>query len=352
MERVMGKPSLSKPYDLAERGSLELAATLAAADINEAYNEPPGNHESEVTVFMSRTRYPLQRAVQLNYGFIPDPEHCEEMREWLELPQIDEKRLKVLRGSIAEYDSDLPEGSDGLNSVFCMLEFFLNAVRANDMHLVHHLSDLWDSSVSPLMPKLLIGPLLVHRNHGYDPLIYMLTHSSDDNEAIILPNATSAVHCLRWAADSQTWSLTDISAHLLKYGMEFKRATTTVPLRLSGPLFQHRGLGYRPFGYRGTTNDYLSYKEQVRQLVESRLGRAAPMTGGLIWRLSLDAIGVDAALQAICKDPPTLADPHRIHVTQTRKRSYYDDFLSEHDREVICGLYIVPSEGILISYSL
>lgn len=115
----------------------------------------------------------------------------------------------------------------------------------------------------------------------------------------------------------------------------FKRG---IPFRTMSSSCVVRATSYRPLlpiahihGYHHTTADYLLYETQRDDFLRSRRGRAAVMKGGIVWRLAVEVLGIEAVLLG----PATEIDVgFNIDVDGV---TLVDDELTENEMDFICG---------------
>ena len=83
---------------------------------------------------------------------------------------------------------------------------------------------------------------------------------------------------------------------------------------------------------------------------DGRMARACVLAGGILWRLAVNMLGVDAAIDAAL-DGPTLDRSRPVfstrHSNQDRSSSsteWWDDSLTEEEANLICGVYNIIKE--------
>lgn len=105
------------------------------------------------------------------------------------------------------------------------------------------------------------------------------------------------------------------------------------------------GLGIRQSAEGAfSINDYNHYLQLRDETISGYDGRAAYLAGGIVWRLAMDAAGDIDVVVGGPGECPTMKD----YVLFDGK-GYVDDALTEHQEDVICGVYrIVPSKSSLI----
>ena len=103
-------------------------------------------------------------------------------------------------------------------------------------------------------------------------------------------------------------------------------------------------LGWRTLSTRFTVYDYRVYEHRVQDILRPFRARAALLTGGLVWRLALEALG-DTFLQHAAKGPSPDVYHYGDRFRPRRGDDWYDDQLSTDELDVICGVYkVVLSE--------
>lgn len=94
--------------------------------------------------------------------------------------------------------------------------------------------------------------------------------------------------------------------------------------------------------------DYLQYRRQVETLLrDERVARAALMSGGILWRLVVDHIGLEEAIELILDGPSGTYSDKPIFYTRhgalehSQKDAWFDDSLSQDEKDLLCGVYNV-----------
>ncbi|KAH8115503.1 hypothetical protein DFH11DRAFT_1488066, partial [Phellopilus nigrolimitatus] len=113
-------------------------------------------------------------------------------------------------------------------------------------------------------------------------------------------------------------------------------------------------LGWRPKGYVPDDLDYGVYEDRVRDLLaDSSRARAALMTGGIVWRLAVEFIGVEGVKCVL--DGPSDRVYQSIFLTRKAKAvsaqegtpgssTWWDDSLTDGELDLICGTYKIYTE--------
>lgn len=199
--------------------------------------------------------------------------------------------------------------------------------------------DLSDSSRSSLRlhanPNIVVSPELFNSGKLY--CIEPIGQQSDrDSQWLLLvDSAATAVQCLR-----QCWgpSRHDVARRLLEMGIPFRtlRALHHLPLprQPSGPYI---GLGWRSQAYKPDLVDYASYTSARNALLRLPHARAALLKGGILWRLAMEALEANDALQG----PSDIVYSHGCSITSSTGTRLWDDDLTQDESELICGVYKV-----------
>jgi hypothetical protein len=132
-------------------------------------------------------------------------------------------------------------------------------------------------------------------------------------------------------------SLLSTARYLLSQGIPF--TTVKFVRRTPSPPPKHPnfGLGHRPLGHIFNTSEYVAYEQAKRDLLEGAFGRVALLRGGIVWRLAKDIVKVKAVTQG----PTSSCKTQGNIIGQCDQYNLVDDFLSEEDEDIICGVYHV-----------
>lgn len=121
---------------------------------------------------------------------------------------------------------------------------------------------------------------------------------------------------------------------LLKHGIPFRtvisRPTRSrqngLPHPIANPLLEVMN------AVRSTPHEFYSNYEHLRDdVLQTRVGRSALLRGGILWRLSIDTVPIEAVLEG-----PTFANEL---VASTAINAYFDDALSQTVTELIVGAF-------------
>ncbi|KAI0338184.1 hypothetical protein BDW22DRAFT_1338568 [Trametopsis cervina] len=134
----------------------------------------------------------------------------------------------------------------------------------------------------------------------------------------------------------------NVAEYLLDRGIPFKTVdyyglyAQHLPPAPTPPLFREHvplGLGVRLPRYNFSIYDFAAYEERRDKLVRSPRGRAAFLMGGIVWRLAMESMGYEDVLRG----------PSGFHtqadVITIDARAFVDDTLTEHELDIICGVY-------------
>ncbi|KAG6838644.1 hypothetical protein C0991_010012, partial [Blastosporella zonata] len=157
---------------------------------------------------------------------------------------------------------------------------------------------------------------------------------------------TSAVSILEIIRRLRDHDIFEICTWLLNSGISFKtlilgpRSARRYPVA----ALPHGGLGFRPPGYTGDVNDYHAYLAFRNRLLSGFVGRAALMAGGLVARL---AYGGNVSYDSVFYGPSdnVFDTGASFNVDRESTRAYWDDCLTDNDKDVICGVYRVATSA-------
>lgn len=130
----------------------------------------------------------------------------------------------------------------------------------------------------------------------------------------------------------------DIARTLLNQGSTFWTVLEFAPFAIKqSPAGISR---IRLSSYQFSAEDYTSYRYDCANILRSpRVARQALMRGGILWRLVIE----HASFQDVLAGPTTVATIHHHckSISGGGNRIYVDDVLTDHEIEMICGVYYV-----------
>lgn len=257
--------------------------------------------------------HPLSYALYYKYGFQPDGTTVTELSD---IPMSRryplDKSLKILGerrdGTLSDSDAD---------NLTCFIWAYATSQPIP--------SGLWD------LDETNSHLLRTHYNRQYvvtldgDNICRVRSTSPDTQIELFVPKPSMAVEALRQATLE---SLSDLALYYVTRGTPFTwRAIGTSS---SFPVFQPppgntEGLGFRAVNYVTTYYDYQSYIRRRNTLLRDRgIARAALQQGGIVWRLTVDA----------------LSEMHQNFDFQGILEEDLEAVsLSQEDLGVICGMY-------------
>ena len=137
-------------------------------------------------------------------------------------------------------------------------------------------------------------------------------------------------------------TITDVARELLRRGMPFRTFRHHLRLRPTACL-PVRGLGVYPKGYKPTLDDYHQYELRRNALLQHSYAHVALSMGGIIWRLAVEALGLDlewtgpSCSRAFC------------NTLQTPSGTVFEDRLTDDEVSIICGVYrTLTSEFVFV----
>jgi hypothetical protein len=167
-------------------------------------------------------------------------------------------------------------------------------------------------------------------------VVYIITEANGTKftYSLVLEHATTALECYR-----RNWqSLLSVAKNLIQSGKAFRTYIPRDPRFTGTPLRRVcRPLCHRSWNHVFGLVDYHAYEDARRELFDKPFGRAAVLTGGLIWRLAADTIGDEVVLQG----PSTHAHEFGDLIADPTGKQFVDDTLSEEEMDLICGKYVM-----------
>ncbi|PIL27311.1 hypothetical protein GSI_10458 [Ganoderma sinense ZZ0214-1] len=154
------------------------------------------------------------------------------------------------------------------------------------------------------------------------------------------PTVASAAFQSRLGWDDVTrWMVSSgISFHMLTYSK-----TGTCEPAPSSDLRSALRLTLRPLGHKFTALDFEAYECSRRFLFRNpRIARAALLAGGILWRLAIEDVPLDIALEG--PDPISFQEGSGFRLQDKTGSIYVDDELSEEEIGSIVGMYFEQSD--------
>jgi hypothetical protein len=123
-----------------------------------------------------------------------------------------------------------------------------------------------------------------------------------------------------------------------------------IPFRTLRPLNRAAGVNCWPLidfpipiwfpDYKFTTHDYAVYLRDRESLLLQPKGRTALLQGGIVWRLALDTVGMEVALEG----PSSSVTDYRLGISFNSGDlesgiRYWDDELTKDELIMLCGGY-------------
>lgn len=171
------------------------------------------------------------------------------------------------------------------------------------------------------------------------PWYLVTSRSRDVGWKLVVKDALTACQIARLNLGPSRY---EVAEYLLDHGIEFK---TLLPCPYpieqmwpapQMPLFRKGvplGLGIRPPNHQFSLLDYAIYEDMRDRLLQSPRGRAALMRGGIVWRLAMESLGFEDVLLG----PDGNYTKGDLVVMDGQP--FVDDELSDHELDIICGVY-------------
>ncbi|KAI5117334.1 hypothetical protein M0805_001939 [Coniferiporia weirii] len=167
---------------------------------------------------------------------------------------------------------------------------------------------------------------------------------------LTVTDPVAALECMRTCHD-RIWK---VCQYFVERGVPVKTVVCTPPARGQSPGTERRikDLGWRHDNSRLDSSDYASYEKRVADFVQTNPRvRAAIMKGGIVWRVVVEAIGLEAAIEVVMAGPSSEA-ADKVYETLDISKSrqcWWDDTLTDDDEELLCGIYkIYTGNGLQV----
>ena len=194
--------------------------------------------------------------------------------------------------------------------------------------------------------------MTIRKLNGVESVYWIAFNEPTTNWKLVVFDAITALECVRRSQYPTYSNETSILTALIPCGIGF--STRLVPSHAYHvPPVRHEpvyGLGYRPKDWEVTDDSWLanysSYIDAHKFLLESSRSVAAFKQGGIVWRLAIDVLGFQEVstvmLDAINGPTPDVFGPKGTgHYFVANGEPWCDDQLSEHELDIICGVYRV-----------
>lgn len=134
-------------------------------------------------------------------------------------------------------------------------------------------------------------------------------------------------------------TLLGIVRSLLERGISFNTGKPHPRAPSQPPSRQSLGLGKRSQNHIFDVAEYKAYEQARENVLQSSMGRAALMRGGILWRLAKGTVNV----KAVTRGPFKQALDHGKLIFHMDNSFLVDDDLEEADEDIICGVYHLPT---------
>ncbi|KAG6871949.1 hypothetical protein C0995_014640 [Termitomyces sp. Mi166 len=190
-------------------------------------------------------------------------------------------------------------------------------------------SPLWDLSPS-LFSKISKHEYFLYRRLNEDFHVIGVTETPLTRQwfLLVIFDPRAVVELFRKGISS----VRAMMRHLVDRGIAFYTARPTNCLR-HPRTDQIPGLGYFAQGHEFTSSDFAEYQKRRSEILSASHGRAAIMTGGIIWRLALDVVNIKTVLGGPSSNAKQIGELDGY--------ALIDDIFSEEVEDVVCGVYKV-----------
>ncbi len=215
------------------------------------------------------------------------------------------------------------------------LQMFFTSLVKNAM-IPTDLDDLSDHNRSYLLSN---ASLKLVKSVG-EWFIFHIPHSTTSTWFLGVDSAAVALYILRIMAAHRFHTTFTLGNLLIRNGVRFRtfeKLSRRKHDRICEP-FQPRS--YRMNGYKFTAKDFQASLLRTSYVLRTLPGRAALLEGGIIGRVAREFLQVDSVLDGPSVEA-TFARNGLCVDADDDKNEYWDDELSEHERAVICGTYIM-----------
>ncbi|KAK7029036.1 hypothetical protein VNI00_014746 [Paramarasmius palmivorus] len=173
---------------------------------------------------------------------------------------------------------------------------------------------------------------------------YYLLHwdHHDEDFQLAIPNAASVLEVVR-----RGWGLSakELIPKLIDRGMAFRTFFKTCEANRprANPRFRSPAyLGYRTKDYKFESIDYITYTHHRNRFLHTPRGHAALRLGGIVGRIARGVISWDGVIARPAESATELRGYGDCVVTESAQ--YWDDYLTEEELDLVCGVYDVQAE--------
>lgn len=308
-------------------------------------------------VFSTRLTFdPIEIIAYLHWGY----HNCATEEDRVEIQNIDGRSRVHLQLSIAK---ELVEGADNISDE---LEKGLNALvsrirnsKGDTRHIPAYLCDLRPNNAKFI--GRILGKRLTferqrqrasvqgserHRELKESELYFLDPQVNIAPWKVATTDAKIVLHCVR----SGLTNVYDIAHHLVQRGMTFLTPVTDPGIKAESDRLdwsRSMRLGRRMETDKPDFDDYRQYERRLFELMQDeRIARASVLPGGILWRLVVEVIGLDAATDLVLDGPTNdrVGILYRLlDVEQESKKCVLPNTVEEEDRsgrprEEICKL--------------
>jgi hypothetical protein len=170
------------------------------------------------------------------------------------------------------------------------------------------------------------------------PDLFVFSHppSPSCHWVLGLTNAADALYAYR-LIDQHRVNIYGVARFLIEQGVPFRTLLSLPHVHLPS-TGRKRVTPIRLRGYRFTPHDYAAYLRERAAILSQPNGHAALLQGGILWRLALQSLSPDAALQG----PSDAVTANRAGYSTDELEdglALWDDELTVVEKDLICGLY-------------
>jgi hypothetical protein len=262
------------------------------------------------------------RLLSIHYGFVPClqdiPSSPQDGQRW-------QRALQTLGiNSVLAPDSQL----SSIEKAMC--RFVTNLSMGNRPY-----EEEWDLCDGNRQ-SLVHSPRFSISRSAPDLFVFSSPPSPSCDWVLGLTNAADALYAFRLINQRQV-NIYGVARCLIEEGVPF-RTLISVPHGHLPSKRRMRGTPIRLSGYQFTPHDYGAYLRERTAILSQPNGRAALLQGGILWRLALQSLSPDAALQG----PSSAVTANRVGYSTDELEeglALWDDELTVVEKNLICGVY-------------